>query len=146
MDQGGSSTFENENRGQDMTSQNYTEDRDEVLFAFHQACDRPTAEQIIEWTRRYPQFADDIRAHAMVSRDWAARDGLPAEEPDESMLVRGFSRVLNAIYNAEHAAVSNASFAPVQSFHQMVAARGTDVPTLSRELDITRSVLADLFN
>ena len=28
--------------------------RDEVLFAFHEACEHPTAESITEWTRRYP--------------------------------------------------------------------------------------------
>ena len=47
-------------------------DRDEVLFAFHQTCTDPTAEQIIEWVERFPQFADDIRAHAAILKDWAA--------------------------------------------------------------------------
>ena len=36
--------------------------KDEVLFAFHEACEQPSAEDIIAWTRRYPQYADDIRA------------------------------------------------------------------------------------
>jgi hypothetical protein len=49
-------------------------ERDEVLFTFHEAYERPTAENIIEWTRRYPQFADDIRAHAAVAWDWAATE------------------------------------------------------------------------
>lgn len=49
----------------------FRRDRDEVLFAFHQACERPTAEQIIEWTQRYPPFADDIRDHAAVRLDAA---------------------------------------------------------------------------
>jgi hypothetical protein len=129
-----------------MTSQNHTEDRDEVLFAFHQACERPTAEQIIEWIGRYPHFADDIRAHAAVSRDWVARKGVPVEEPDENMLARGFSRVLNAIYNAEKAADSTEASAPLQSFNQLMSARGTDTPKLARDLNIGRSVLADLFN
>jgi hypothetical protein len=50
-----------------------TPNRDDALWAFHLACERPTAEQITDWTRRYPQFAEDIRAHAAVARDWAAR-------------------------------------------------------------------------
>jgi hypothetical protein len=82
------------------TPNNHTDTRNEVLFAFQQACEHPTADQIIEWTRRYPQFADDIRAHAAIARDWAARNGEPVAEPDESMLACGYSRVLNALYNA----------------------------------------------
>lgn len=126
------------------TPSNPKETRDEVLFAFHQAFDRPTPEQIIEWTRRYPQFADDIRAHAAIARDWAARKGLPVAVPDETMLARGHSRVLNALYNAEIAA--KAAGEPCESFQQIMAERGTDVPQLARELDIARSVLADLVN
>ena len=84
-----------------MTTHKGAEDRDEVLFAFHQACERPTADQIIDWTDRYPQFAEDIRAHAAVSRDWAAQEGLPVAEADASMLARGYSNALNALYNAE---------------------------------------------
>ena len=84
-----------------MTDRTQTPDRDNVLFAFHEACPRPTAEQIIDWTSRYPQFADDIRAHAAVARDWAARKELPAEEPSESALARAYSRALNALYKAD---------------------------------------------
>jgi hypothetical protein len=118
--------------------------RDEVLFAFHEACEQPSAEDIIEWTRRYPQFADDIREHATVARDWAARKGLPAMEPDETMLARGHSRVLNVLYNAEVAA--KAAGEPCESFQQIMAERGTDVPRLARELDIAQCVVADLVN
>ncbi len=126
------------------TPSNPQDTRDEVLFAFHQACDNPTPEQIIEWTRRYPQFADDIRAHAAIAKDWAARQGLPVAEPDADMLARGHSRVLNALYNAEVAA--KAAGEPCESFQEVMARQGTDVPRLARQLDIARSVLADLFN
>jgi hypothetical protein len=126
------------------TPSNPEDTRDEVLFAFHQACDNPTAEQIIEWTRRYPQFADDIRAHAAIARDWAARKGFPVVQPDADMLARGHSRVLDALYNAEVAA--KAAGEPCESFQEMMARQGTDVPRLARQLDIARSVLADLVN
>ena len=118
--------------------------RDEVLFAFHQACEHPTADQIVEWTRRYPAFADDIRAHAAVALDWAARKDGPSAVPDEAMLARGHSRVLNALFNAEVAA--NTAAEPAPSFQQLMAERGTDVPRLARTLNIARSVLADLVN
>jgi hypothetical protein len=126
------------------THTNPQDTKDEVLFAFHQACDNPTTEQIIEWTHRYPQFADDIRAHAAIARDWAARKGFPDVQPDADMLAHGHSRVLNALYNAEVAA--KAAGEPCESFQEMMAERRTDVPRLARELDIARSVLADLVN
>jgi hypothetical protein len=127
-----------------MTDQNKTESRDDVLFAFHQQYDRPTAEEIIEWTRRFPQFAEDIRAHAAVAWDWANQEGLVVAEPDESLLARGYSQALNAIYNAENSAASNQNVAASQSFPQMIAACGKDVRQLARELDIERGVIADL--
>lgn len=130
-----------------MTTQNdRQETRDEVLYAFHLACKRPTAEQILDWTNRYPQFSDDLRAHAAIARDWAAQEEAPVVEPDATMLTRGHSRVLNAIHNAEAAAAAETTAELSRSFQQMAAARGTNVPQLARELDIPRSVLADLFN
>src|SRR5438552_2596447 len=140
MDKGGSRFFEIEDRRQSMTTYNESPDRDEVLYAFHQACERPTAEQIIAWVRRYPQFADDIRAHAAIARDMAANEQAPAPQPDESMLARGFSRVLNALYDAETEAGSSTVAQPCETFQQMMSARGTDVPKLARELGIARSV------
>jgi hypothetical protein len=72
-------------------------DRDEVLFAFHQACEFPSVQQIIDWTERYPEFADDIRAHASIMWDWAAGSADPALEPDALMLEKGRTRALKAI-------------------------------------------------
>ena len=46
-------------------------ERDKVLWEFYQTCERPTATQILEWTTRYPRFADDIRAHAAIRLDIA---------------------------------------------------------------------------
>lgn len=123
------------------------EERDEVLFAFHQACERPTAEQIIAWTERYPDFAEDIRSHAAVSRDWAASEGLLAIEADETMLARAYSNALNVLYQAEIDASSAAAIEPAaKDFHQLLKERGKEVWQLASELDIARSVLADLFN
>jgi hypothetical protein len=98
------------------------DERDAVLYAFHLQYERPTAEQISEWVARYPQFAADIRAHAAISWDWKAREGLPSPALDQVMLDRGFSRVLDAIYRAKlvaEAPVSN------QTFQQMMLAADT---------------------
>jgi hypothetical protein len=129
-----------------MNQHKTTEERDEVLFAFHQAYERPTAEQIIEWTSRYPQFAEDIRAHAAVSRDWDASEGLPAADADDVMLARGYSNALNALYSADIKATSSAPLSVHGGFHAIIEARGKEVFQLASELDIARGVLADLFN
>jgi hypothetical protein len=126
-----------------MTARPQAPDRDDVLFAFHEACPRPTAEQIIDWTSRYPQFAEDIRAHAAVARDWAAREELPAEEPGETALASAYSRALNALYKADVEAAT-----AVQSFQDILAARSTSARALTQEVGgavgISRGVIADL--
>lgn len=124
-----------------------TEERDDVLFAFHQACERPTADQIIEWSERYPQFAEDIRAHAVISRDWAACEELSTVEADETMLERGYSNALSKLYDAEIKASSSASSSTAaRSFQEILAQRNKEVFQIAGELDIARGILADLFN
>ena len=129
-----------------MNQHNRKEDRDEVLFAFHQACERPNAEQIIAWTERYPEFAEDIRSHAAISRDWAASEDLPVVEADETMLARAYSNALNALYQVEIEASAATPQHAARNFHEMLKERGKEIWQLASELDIARSVLADLFN
>lgn len=128
-----------------MTDQTKTARRDEVLFAFHQECDCPTMDQIIAWTQRYPDFADDIRAHAAIIRDWAAEGGPEEEEVDELMMNRAQSRALNAIYDAQVAARSETQSGEEVTFDQLLSAAGQSTPQLSRTLDIGREILSDLF-
>lgn len=131
-----------------MTDRPQMPDRDEVLFAFHEACPRPTAEELIDWTNRYPQFAEDIRAHAAVARDWDARHELTVEEPSETELARAYSRALNALYKADTEAAAGASDG--EYFQDILAVRGMDVPALARQIGgdigIRRSVIADLIS
>ncbi len=126
-----------------MNEQNRIPDRDEVLFAFHQTCDNPTAEQVNEWTRRYPQFADDIREHAAVRAEWVAVSDENDDQPDESMLARGRSHALNLLHSArqEAAAAQNVS---EKTWAQALSAAGFDIPRLARCIDIDRMVLAEL--
>ncbi len=126
-----------------MTDQLKAAKRDEVLFAFHRDCDHPTVEQIIAWTERYPEFAEDIRAHAAIRLDWAADNDAEYDQPDELMLARGHSRALNAIYIAQVAQQAEAAGEAV-TFQQLMAASGTTIPQLARELGIERGILADL--
>ena len=121
-----------------MTKQNRTEDRNEVLFAFHEAHSRPTAELIIEWIDRYPQFAEDIRAHAAVAREWDAQ-GEATVEADESLIATAYSRALNVIHKSQFATDGTD-----RSFQDIMAARNTSVPQVARAINIKRGIVADL--
>jgi hypothetical protein len=126
-----------------MIEQNRIPERDEVLFAFHQTCDNPTAEQVSEWTRRYPQYADDIREHAAMRAQWASDSDERDAQPDDSLLARGRSQALNLLHSArqESAAAQNVS---EKTWPQAVSAAGFDIPRLARCIDIDRMVLAEL--
>ena len=127
-----------------MKNQNKTEERDEVLFAFQQACSRPTVEEIIQWTESYPQFAEDIRAHAAVAREWADGEGEVVAGPDESLLANAYSRALNVVYKAETTAVPSSAPSAARTFQEIMAARGTTVRQLASAVGIKRGIIADL--
>lgn len=128
-----------------MTNEAVAERRDAVLAQFHRECTCPTAEQIINWTKRYPEFADDIRAHAAIIRDWAADEGEDDEAVDPVMMDRARSRALNAIFNARATLRSETQPESYKTFNQLLAAAGLTTAQLSREIDIARDILADLF-
>jgi len=124
-----------------MSKTNAAPDRDEVLFSFHRAHDRPTAAQVDEWAKRYPQFAEDIREHAAVLLEWADELEGEALEPDETMLARGRSRALNALHQARREA---SSAAPVTLWQDMLSAAGFTIPRLADHINIDRGVIAEL--
>lgn len=128
-----------------MTDQTKATRRDEVLFAFHRECATPTLDQIIDWTQRYPEFADDIRAHAGIMRDWAADEDAEEEVVDELMMNRARSRALNAIYNAQAVEQDNTQAAPETTFDQLLSSAGLDTRQLGRAINVGRDVLSDLF-
>jgi hypothetical protein len=127
-----------------MTDQTEATRRDEVLFAFHRECATPTLDQILDWTQRYPEFADEIRAHAGIMRDWAANES-GEEVVDEAMMNRARSRALNAIYNAQAVEQGDTQAAPVTTFDQLLSSAGLDTRQLGRAIDVSRDVLSDLF-
>ena len=118
-------------------------ERDRVLMAFHSECEKPTAEQIVEWVERFPQHADDIRAHAAVLRDSAAGAEGTEEEISSSALNTAYSNALNAIYSAQK---KEEPLEAAMSLHDIAAANHIDVVQMARDLDIPRGVLAELFD
>lgn len=136
-----------------MTNIDERNSRDEVLFAFDEAFERPTVDQIIEWVERYPQFAEEIRAHAAISWDLAAHADETREEPDEAALANAFSWVLSAMYETElqrPTPKARASNDATAGFYEILSAKGKDFVELVREIGgdmrIKRTVIADLFN
>lgn len=127
-----------------MTDQLNAAQRDEVLFAFHRECPRPTADDILQWTKRHPELADEIIEYAALRLDWAAMEGEPEEEVDEVLLTRGHSRALNALYNAKRAAEAKGAESDPATFDSLLSSAGKSVPLLARELDVGRDVLSDL--
>jgi SOS regulatory protein LexA len=110
-------------------TKNRTERRDEVLFAFHEACERPSPETILEWTTRYPEFADDIREHAEQLMAWATHEDTSDARTDEAMVARSWSRTMNAMYNAEREEI-----AARQNSHSQPIERGSSSYRLPRLL------------
>ncbi|MGD9786047.1 MAG: hypothetical protein AB7E80_15675 [Hyphomicrobiaceae bacterium] len=117
--------------------------RDEILFAFHDACEHPTAEQIMEWTSRYPEFAGDIIAHAEHQLSWKAQPDLQNAESDEADIARNWSWTLNAIYEAEKSASQEAATGG-ETFSQLLERAGFTIPALARRIEIDRLVLGEL--
>jgi hypothetical protein len=128
-----------------MNKQNKTAERDDVLFAFHNECERPTAAEIAKWVELYPQFGDDIREHAAIRNEW---DDSACEESDvdESTLARGRSNALNLLHQVrqgrpqQQAVDDNES----ENWSQLVSRAGFDIPRLARTINIDRMVLAEL--
>lgn len=118
--------------------------RDEVLFAFHRECAHPSAEDVIAWTERYPKFADDIREHAAIRRDWNAGSAEEASAADDVLLARGRSDALNILHKAQSAAQQSVAATPPVSFDALMAAKSLDIPQLASKIGIARGVLAAL--
>lgn len=127
-----------------MIERNRTEERDEVLFAFHVACEVPTPEIVEQWVLRYPQYAKDFRQHAGILAARLVQSQSPQLVPDDTMLARGRSRALNAVYNADSTAQLNEAAPGIGTFTQLIEAAGTTIAALARDIRIDRMVLGEL--
>lgn len=54
--------------------------KDEVLFAFHRYVTYPKPLDVAWWVKAFPQFADDIRFHAVEVIDMEQRAAAKDEE------------------------------------------------------------------
>lgn len=144
-----------------MTNYAIKEEKSEVLYAFHLACETPTSKDIIEWTKRYPQYADDILENAELLLAQKTRTRPEPCQPDDEMLAKGRSEAMSAIYEAEQAAseslvdsesdastTDGSSVTPGLSsainFDLLLKNARKPIPTLAREIDIDRAVVAEV--
>ncbi|MEM4988015.1 hypothetical protein V8G57_11515 [Collimonas sp. H4R21] len=124
--------------------------RDEVLLAFHETCEKPTAEEIISWTNQYPEYAEDIREHAAIALDIAASEKNAQDQIAERDLNISFSHALNGLSAGDREQKALSSTNDSASFHEIIAAHGKTIASLANEIGgmigIGRDVVAALAN
>jgi len=132
-----------------MTKDFNTLDRDEVLSVFQETCAKPTAEDIISWVKRFPDFADDIRGHAAIALDWAAKVDSSEEPIQEGRMNDAYSQALAGLQAAD-AESKRLATSDILSFQDCIAACGKTVAMLETEvggaIGIRRHIIASLFN
>jgi hypothetical protein len=121
------------------------EDRDDVLFAFHRYVDNPTPFEVTWWTRHFPQFAQDIREHAVEVIDMNFRAANPNPDWAEQVARRICNEhdvgsatfdVAEALRNAEATGYTRGcatrplSHSPIASFIARDCACCSDQPTV----------------
>ncbi|SEO15641.1 hypothetical protein SAMN02799625_02587 [Methylobacterium sp. UNC300MFChir4.1] len=110
---------------------------DEVLIQFHEAVEHVTPESVRAWTMAYPQYADEIRAHAVEKLDMehcrrSAASNI--ETRDYSALVHAAAQRLAAVPGT----------APVPDLRETLAAQNSDVRTFAAAIGIARAIVADI--
>ena len=127
-----------------MTDNTHKEERDEVLFAFHRACRKPSAADIVEWISRYPELAEDIRDYAAMLRD--ANPDLEADvsEEDDVFFARGRSHAINALHEHKAGQARATSLDSRLTFDQLRGRLSLDIPKLAKIVGITRGILSAL--
>ena len=115
-----------------MTMTMTTENLDDVLFRFHRAADRVTPELVATWTRAHPEFADDIRAHAVEIMDMQLFAASTSEEPaafQDPLATQAAAPILAA---------------DVGTLREALKAAGGTLRDFADALGIARSIVSDL--
>ncbi|GJD34010.1 helix-turn-helix domain-containing protein [Methylobacterium aerolatum] len=98
---------------------------DEVLFAFHQAVDIPGPGDVALWTKQYPQFADEIRAHAVEIIDMEA---LASAEPS----------------SGETTVAKPAAATDNRTLREIARAKGTTLADFAEDIGLSSAIVADV--
>jgi hypothetical protein len=102
---------------------------------------RPTAEIVTKWIRAYPQYADDIQAHAAEMLDMDSRADIPVADMTHRE-AEARSAALNAVYRAgkERAAVQPR----FSSLREAATLAGTSLREIADGIDLARAVVSDV--
>jgi transcriptional regulator with XRE-family HTH domain len=93
---------------------------DEVLFEFHQVEDPISPELLNVWTGRYPQFADEIRAHAVEIMD------------------------MELLASTQASAAVQSHVGEAVTLRAALQEAGTTLRDFADRLDISRSIVSDI--
>lgn len=122
---------------------------DDVLNAYVEENDGPTAENLQEWVNRYPQFREDLVEFAAV---WAEQLVLPpapemGAEAEKRLVDRAMSHVLNVAYSRDVETQEQAvSDDPVDSLTQDAQREGMKPLQLARACGLDLGMLSKLNN
>ena len=104
---------------------------DEVLFAFHRAVHVPRPEDVTRWTKDYPQFADEIRAHA-------------AEIVDMEALADEGADALGTSVTSPSGVRASVPLVGGTTLRDVVRARGWTLAEFADELGISPAIVSDV--
>lgn len=114
---------------------------DDVLFLFHQEVTEPTPEVVASWMRTYPEYASDIKAHAVEMLDMEARADETVSNLD-SLEAKARSAALNAVYQAkQRSEFAQTNFA---SLREAAEQAGMQLRDLADKIRIARAVVVDV--
>ena len=120
---------------------------DDALNTYVEKNDRPTAENLKEWVKRYPQFREDLIEFAAV---WAEELVLPAAaeigaEAEKVLVDRAMSHVLNVAYSREVETLEQTtSDHPVRSLTEDAKVAGTKPAQLATACGLDLVLLSKL--
>jgi hypothetical protein len=114
---------------------------DAVLFRFHREVAKPTPAIVAAWSRKYPEYASEIQAHAVEILDMESR--ADAKVPDmESLEAEARSAAMNAVYEAkQRSATTRAGSA---SLREAAEQAGIPLRELADRIGIARAIVVDV--
>jgi hypothetical protein len=115
---------------------------DDVLLGFRRDNFGPAPAAVADWCARFPRFADEISDEAIL---WAEENMNASlyrpKERDESLYAAVRSTALNSLHRAR---AERESGRQVNTFADAMIAAGIDVPEMSRQMSLPRSVMSQL--
>jgi hypothetical protein len=115
---------------------------EDVLFAFRCKNERPSIDAVLDWTSRYPRFANEIREAAVLWAEMETQEDLNRPSPDDERLVaEARSAALSALHRAS---VPRPHAAEARSLAEAVRHAGVTAAELARQMSLPASVVSQV--